>query len=160
MRAIERARLVLDIESQAILALKDRLGGNFEQAVEVIAACEGKVIVTGIGKSGQIARKIASTMSSTGTPAVFLHPAESSHGDLGMISKSDVVLAISYGGETPELNPLLGYLSRKGNFLIAMTVSRPSIFGIFMSVTTRSIFSFFNISKASSPPSAVKTLNP
>lgn len=121
MKPIERARIVLDIEAQAILALKDRLSANFEQAVEMIAACEGKVIVSGIGKSGQVARKIASTLSSTGTPAVFLHPAESSHGDLGMISKGDIVLAISYGGETPELAPIISYLSRKGNLLIAMT---------------------------------------
>lgn len=121
MKPIERARMVLDIEAHAVLALKDRLSASFEQAVEVIAGCDGKVIVTGIGKSGQIARKIASTLSSTGTPAVFLHPAESSHGDLGMISKGDIVLAISYGGETPELAPILSYLSRKGNLLIAMT---------------------------------------
>lgn len=119
--ALDRAREVLEIEAQAILALRDRLNGSFDKAVEILSACQGKVIVTGIGKSGQIGRKIASTFSSTGTPAVFLHPAESSHGDLGVIAKDDVVLALSYGGESPELNPLLSHLSRKGNFLIAMT---------------------------------------
>lgn len=119
--SIERARTVLDIEAQAILALRDRLNDSFVKAVETLAGCQGKVIVTGIGKSGQIARKIASTFSSTGTAAVFLHPAEGSHGDLGVIGKEDVVLALSYGGESPELNPLLGYVARKGNVLIAMT---------------------------------------
>lgn len=118
---IDRARTVLEIEAQAVLALRDRLDANFEKAVELLSACEGKVIVTGIGKSGQIARKIVSTMSSTGTPSVYLHPAEGAHGDLGMISKGDVILALSYGGESPEMNPLLHHLARKGNILIAMT---------------------------------------
>lgn len=119
--SLERARIVLDIEAQAVLALRDRLNESFSKAVELLAECHGKVIVTGIGKSGQIARKIASTFSSTGTPAVFMHPAEGSHGDLGVIGKEDVVLALSYGGESPELNPLLTYVARKGNVLIAMT---------------------------------------
>lgn len=123
---IERARNVLDIEAQAILALRDRLNDSFEKAVEILRACEGKVIVTGIGKSGQIGRKIASTFSSTGTPAVFLHPAESSHGDLGVIGKSDVILALSYGGESPELTALLNHVSRKGLSMIAMTGSLKS----------------------------------
>lgn len=124
--SIDRARSVLEVEAQAILALRDRLHGNFEEAIEILAACQGKVIVTGIGKSGQIGRKIASTFSSTGTPAVFLHPAESSHGDLGVIGKDDVVLALSYGGNSLEMNPLLNYISRKGNVLIAMTGSLKS----------------------------------
>jgi len=119
--AIERARHVLDIEAQAILALRDRLNDSFEKAVDALEKCEGKVIVTGIGKSGQIGRKIASTFSSTGTSALFLHPAESSHGDLGVIASNDVVMALSYGGESPELTPLLKHISRKGNVLIAMT---------------------------------------
>lgn len=118
---VERARLVLEIEAQAVLALRDRLNEHFEKAVEIMALCEGKVIVTGIGKSGQIARKIVSTLSSTGTPAVYLHPAEGAHGDLGVIGRGDVVLALSYGGESSEMNPLLQYLSRRGNVLIAMT---------------------------------------
>jgi arabinose-5-phosphate isomerase len=123
---IERARNVLDIEAQAILALRDRLNDSFGKAVEILQACEGKVIVTGIGKSGQIGRKIASTFSSTGTPAVFLHPAESSHGDLGVIGKNDVILALSYGGESPELTALLNHVSRKGLSMVAMTGSLKS----------------------------------
>lgn len=118
---LKTAKEVLDIEAQAILGLKDRIGDSFMKAVELVERCEGKVIVTGIGKSGHIARKISSTLSSTGTAAVYLHPAESSHGDLGMISKGDVVIAISYGGESPELTPVLGHVSRKGIPLIAMT---------------------------------------
>lgn len=126
MKVIDRAKMVLDIEAQAVLALKDRLNAQFEQAVQLISQCDGKVIVTGIGKSGQIARKIASTLSSTGTPAVYLHPAESSHGDLGIISKNDIIIALSYGGESPELVPVLNYISRKGNTLIAMTGGQKS----------------------------------
>ncbi|PIS10246.1 MAG: D-arabinose 5-phosphate isomerase [Bdellovibrio sp. CG10_big_fil_rev_8_21_14_0_10_47_8] len=126
---IERAKVVLEIESQAILAMQGRLGPAFEEAVQLIQKCEGKLIVTGIGKSGQIARKIASTFSSTGTPALYLHPAESSHGDLGVITKDDIVLALSYGGESPEMVPILAYLARKGNPLIAMTGSPKSTLG-------------------------------
>jgi arabinose-5-phosphate isomerase len=123
---IERAKNVLDLEAQAILNLKTKINESFVESVEALSRCQGKVIVTGIGKSGQIARKIASTLSSTGTPALFLHPAESSHGDLGVISKDDVVIALSYGGESPEMNALLQYISRKGNVLIAMTGSLKS----------------------------------
>lgn len=120
-RSIERAKNVLDLEAQAILNLKSRIGDNFIEAVNILRSCQGKVIITGIGKSGQIARKIASTLSSTGTPSIFLHPAESSHGDLGVITKEDVVIALSYGGESPEMTGLLQYVTRKGNVLIAMT---------------------------------------
>jgi arabinose-5-phosphate isomerase len=119
--SIELAKSVLDIEAQAILALKDRLNNAFVKACDLIAICQGKVVVTGIGKSGQIARKIASTFSSTGTPAIFLHPAESGHGDLGLIAKDDVVIGISYGGDTSELTPILNYVARKNIPLIAMT---------------------------------------
>ena len=94
-KVIERATETLKIEAESILQLIPRLGQKFEDAVQAVLKCEGKVILTGIGKSGQIARKMASTLSSTGTPAVYLHPAESSHGDLGMISKTDLVIAIS-----------------------------------------------------------------
>ncbi len=120
-RVLNRATETLKIEADAILQLIPRLNENFEKAVEAIIKCEGKIILTGIGKSGQIARKIASTFSSTGTPAVYLHPAESSHGDLGLISRNDLVIALSYGGETSELNPVLNYISRNGTFLIALT---------------------------------------
>lgn len=119
--SFDLAKKVFEVEAQAILALKDRVGDSFQKAVELIVACKGKVVITGIGKSGHIARKIAATMSSTGTPAVFLHPAESSHGDLGIIMKEDLVIAISYGGETPELSAVITYVTRKDIPLIAMT---------------------------------------
>lgn len=112
---------VLDIEAKALLELKTRIDQNFEKAVQIMLECQGRVVVTGIGKSGHVARKIASTLSSTGTPAMFLHPAESSHGDLGMIAADDVVLAISYGGEATELIPVLNFLARRNQPLIAMT---------------------------------------
>jgi arabinose-5-phosphate isomerase len=118
---LEEAARVLDIESRAIQNLKGRLGESFVRAVDVITNCSGKVVVTGMGKSGQVGRKIASTMASTGTPAVFLHPAESSHGDLGIVAMNDVILAISYGGETPELKDVMKYAVRKGISLIACT---------------------------------------
>ena len=120
-RILERAAETLKIEAESIAKLIPRLDDKFELAVNKILACQGKVILTGIGKSGQIARKIASTLSSTGTPALYLHPAESSHGDLGVIAKSDLVIAISYGGEAAELNSLLSYVSRNDVFLIALT---------------------------------------
>ncbi len=115
------ARKVFDVEAQAILALKERLGDGFEKAVELVLQTKGKVVVTGIGKSGQIARKIASTFSSTGTPSLFLHPAESGHGDLGVLTGEDLVIAISYGGETPELAPILGVAARRNVSVIAIT---------------------------------------
>lgn len=118
---LDLAKSVLDIEAQAVLALKDRMGDPFLKAVDLVATCSGKIVVTGIGKSGQIARKIASTFSSTGTPAVYLNPAESGHGDLGIIAKDDVVIGISYGGDSSELIPVLNYVARKNIPLIAMT---------------------------------------
>lgn len=121
LKALDLAKNVLDLEAQAILSLKDRVGDNFLKAAELITESHGKLILTGIGKSGQIARKIAATFSSTGTPAIFLHPAESSHGDLGLLVKGDIVIAISYGGETPELLPILKACSRRNTTLIALT---------------------------------------
>ncbi len=120
-KVFEIAKNVLKIEAESISALIDQIDESFLRAVEFVLACEGKVVVTGIGKSGQIARKISSTLSSTGTPALYLHPAESSHGDLGVISKNDLVIAISYGGEAVELNSILNFISRRGIKLIAMT---------------------------------------
>lgn len=122
----EQAVRVLEIEAQAILSLREKIGESFEKAVHVITNSKGKLIVTGIGKSGQIARKLASTFSSTGTPAVFLHPAEGSHGDLGVVEKNDVVLALSYGGSSPEFNSVINFCARKGNILIAMTGNESS----------------------------------
>lgn len=121
MSHVEEGRRVLKIEMESMNKLAESLDGRFDQAVEMIQACQGKVIITGIGKSGQIGRKISSTMSSTGTPSVFVHPAESSHGDLGVIAKNDLVIAISFGGETAELAPLLQYVARKNISLIALT---------------------------------------
>lgn len=118
---LKEAGRVLDIESRAILALKARLSDAFVRALDCLQACQGKVVVTGMGKSGHVGRKIASTLASTGTPAVFLHPAESSHGDLGMLSPSDVIIAISYGGETPELKDILHFAVRKGISVIGCT---------------------------------------
>jgi len=120
-RVLQIAAETLKIEAESIFKLIPRLGDNFVLAVEAIINCQGKIILTGIGKSGQVARKIASTLSSTGTPAIYLHPAESSHGDLGVISKNDLVIALSYGGETSELNSVLNFISRNGIFLIALT---------------------------------------
>ncbi len=115
------ARRTLHIEGEAVLALEARLGDAFVAAVRLLLACAGRVVVTGMGKSGHIARKIAATLASTGTPAFFMHPAEASHGDLGMITPQDVVLALSNSGESPELVTILTPIKRKGAKLIAMT---------------------------------------
>jgi arabinose-5-phosphate isomerase len=115
------ARKVLQTEAAAVLALVERVDGRFAQAVELIRDCKGRVIVTGMGKSGIICRKIAATLASTGTPAFFLHPAEAVHGDLGVIQSDDVVIAMSYSGETEELTRVLETLKRIGAPLIAIT---------------------------------------
>jgi arabinose-5-phosphate isomerase len=121
MTGLELARKVLRIEAAAILGLVDRINGDFERAVQLLFECRGRVIVTGMGKSGLICRKIAATFSSTGTSAWFLHPAEAIHGDLGAIRDDDVVLAVSYSGETEELIRLLESIRRIGARLIALT---------------------------------------
>jgi arabinose-5-phosphate isomerase len=118
---IAEAKRVIRIEAEALLALADSIDGEFEKAVKLILASKGRVIVTGMGKSGLVGQKIASTMASTGTPAFFLHPAEALHGDLGMIMKGDVVIAISSSGETEELLRILPIVERIGAELIAMT---------------------------------------
>ena len=120
-QALELARKVLRIEAEAILALGERLNGDFLAALRLILAGRGRVIVCGIGKSGHIGRKIASTLASTGTPAFFVHPAEASHGDLGMITADDVVIAISNSGESMELLNILPSIKRQGAKLIAIT---------------------------------------
>ncbi len=124
--ALELARRVLSIEADAVRALIGRLDERFLAAVSLILACKGRVIVSGIGKSGHIARKIASTLSSTGTPAHFLHPAEASHGDLGMIQRDDVLLGISYSGESEELLRILPIVKRRGAKLVAIAGSAES----------------------------------
>jgi arabinose-5-phosphate isomerase len=118
---LARARGVIDVEIQALEDLKAQLDGQFIKAIEMIEACTGRVIITGMGKSGLIGKKIAATFSSTGTPAYFLHPAEGSHGDLGLLTRQDVVLAISNSGETPEILGILPLIKRFGVPLISMT---------------------------------------
>lgn len=118
---LEQAKKVLEIEAQSILKVKESLGDAFVKSVELILASQGNVILTGIGKSGYIARKLASTMTSTGTPAIYLHPAESSHGDLGIITSKDIVIALSYSGESTELESLLSYCARKNIPIISIT---------------------------------------
>jgi len=115
------ARKVLQTEAAAVLALVERLDDRFAEAVSLVVRCKGRVIVTGMGKSGIICRKIAATLASTGTPAFFLHPAEAVHGDLGVIQSDDVVIAMSYSGETEELTRVLETLKRIGAPLIALT---------------------------------------
>ena len=124
--AISVARQVLDIEARAIQHLMTRLDASFSEAVAVILACRGRVVVSGMGKSGHIARKIASTLASTGTPAFFVHPAEASHGDLGMVTRDDVFIGLSYSGESSELLAIVPVLKRQGAKLIAMTGSASS----------------------------------
>jgi len=133
--ALRLAKKVLRIEAAAILGLVDRLNGDFEHALDVLFQCRGRVIVTGMGKSGIISRKIAATFSSTGTPAFFLHPAEAIHGDLGAIREDDVVVALSHSGETEELIRLLESIRRIGAKLIAMTGSCNSTLGRAADVT-------------------------
>ena len=118
---IEMGREALRIEARAVAALVDRLGNDFDKACRMLLACPGRVVVSGMGKSGHVGRKIAATLASTGTPSFFLHPAEASHGDLGMLAKGDVVLAISYSGETTELLTILPLIKRMGAPLVAMT---------------------------------------
>ncbi len=120
-RAVALARRVLRIEAAAVAALADRVGEEFERAVDIILKRHGRVIVTGIGKSGHIARKIAATLASTGTPAYFVHAAEAAHGDLGMITPEDVVLALSNSGSSEELLMIVPLVKRQGARLIAMT---------------------------------------
>src|SRR5450830_997580 len=120
-QAIRLARETLDIEAAAVLGLTQHLGHQFARAVEMMLGVRGRVVVMGMGKSGHIGRKITATLASTGTPAMFVHPAEASHGDLGMIKSVDLVLAISNSGESEELTAILPMLKRMGTPLIAMT---------------------------------------
>ncbi len=125
-RAIALARETFDIEAAAVLGLKQRVGSSFARTVELVLATRGRVVVMGMGKSGHIGRKIAATLASTGTPAMFVHPAEASHGDLGMITAMDLVLVISYRGESDEIAVILPALKRLGAPIVAMTGSPDS----------------------------------
>ncbi len=120
-KALELAKNVLRIEAQAVAGLIDRLDGAFPRAIALILACHGRVIVSGVGKSGHIARKIAATLASTGTPAYFVHAAEAAHGDLGMITRDDVLIALSNSGESEELLTIVPLVKRQGGRLIAIT---------------------------------------
>jgi arabinose-5-phosphate isomerase len=119
--SLETARRVLRIEAQALNDLLARLDSSFERAVDLLLGCKGRVVVTGMGKSGLIGRKISATLSSTGTPSFFLHPAEALHGDIGMLARGDALLAISYGGETPEILNLLEALKRLEMPIVTLT---------------------------------------
>ncbi len=118
---INSAKRVLEIEAKAIEKLLESIDENFTKAVDSILSCKGRVIVTGVGKSGIIGKKISATLSSTGTPSLFLDPVEAVHGDLGMVLENDVVLAISNSGETEEINKLLPFFKKMGNKIIAFT---------------------------------------
>lgn len=119
--SIESAREVFNVEIEGLASVRDRLGKEFEQAVTLIMDCPTRLVITGIGKSGIIGQKISATLNSTGTPSFFLHPVEAMHGDLGMVTASDVILAISYSGETTELNSLLASLRSRAVRIIAMS---------------------------------------
>ena len=123
---IDIAKKVLKIEADAVAALAEKLDSTFEKAIDIIFKSKGRVVVTGMGKSGLVGKKIAATLASTGTPAFFMHPAEASHGDLGMVTSDDVIIAISNSGETAELSGLIPFLKRFNVGLIAMTGSRNS----------------------------------
>jgi arabinose-5-phosphate isomerase len=135
MPDLSLARKVLQTEAAAILALVDRLDARFVRAVELLRDCRGRVVVTGMGKSGIIARKMAATLASTGTPAFFLHPAEAIHGDLGVIQAGDIVVALSHSGETDEILRLLETIRRGGAGIIALTGHPGSTLGQFADVT-------------------------
>jgi arabinose-5-phosphate isomerase len=118
---IDQAREVLKIEAEGILSLMEKIGPEFEKAIDMILKAKGRVILTGMGKSGLVGRKIAATLTSTGTPSLFLHPAEAIHGDLGMVTRDDIILAISHGGQTAEINTILPILKKMGAKIIAFT---------------------------------------
>lgn len=120
-RSIQEAKQVFEIEEQGLAAVRNRIGSEFQQAVDMIYTCPTRLVITGIGKSGIIGQKISATLNSTGTPSFFLHPVEALHGDLGMVAETDVVVAISYSGETTELIGLLSNLKKRGTSIIAMT---------------------------------------
>ena len=128
-RALALAQQTFDIEAQAVLGLKSQVSADFARAVEMVLGCTGRVVVSGMGKSGHIARKIAATLASTGTPAFFVHPAEASHGDLGMVTRDDVFIGFSNSGEVSELNAILPLIKRLGAKLIAVTGNPQSSLG-------------------------------
>lgn len=133
-KIIQTGKDVLETEARAVMALSQKLGDNFAESVELLFRTKARVIVTGMGKSGLVGRKITSTLASCGTPALFIHPAEAGHGDLGMIHKDDVLIAISYSGETREIIQLLEFIKRIGIKLIAITGNKRSTLAKFSDV--------------------------
>ena len=123
---IDHARQVLEIEAKSLMEISGNLDESFTQACEMLLACKGRIVVSGIGKSGHIGRKISSTLSSTGSPSFFVHPAEASHGDLGMVTNEDIVIAISYSGESSELSLITPVLKRESTKVIAITGNKNS----------------------------------
>lgn len=133
-----QAKRVIEIEAAAVLSLKNRIGADFSRACELLHQCidaKGRIVVMGMGKSGHIGRKIAATFASTGSPAIFVHPAEASHGDLGMITNTDVMIAISHSGETEEISKILPLIKRLGIPLIALTGNMQSTLSQYATVT-------------------------
>lgn len=126
---LEEGRRTVEVEARALLHLKERMGFEFSAAVDLVLQCRGRVIATGMGKSGIVARKLAATLTSTGTPTFFLHPAESAHGDMGLVTSEDLVIAMSYGGESEELVPVLSYCARKDIPILAFTSRSESSLG-------------------------------
>ena len=143
---IDLGKQTIEEEIRALNRLKESLDENFEKAVKLILDTQGKVIITGMGKSGLIGKKIAATLSSTGTPAFFLHPAEALHGDLGMVEKKDLIVAISNSGETPELLAIIPILKRWGNKIIAITNKKDSSLTKYADVSL-----FLNVDKEACP---------
>ena len=131
------AQETLEIEAQTLLEASQKIGDEFDKAVEIILSCKGKLVVSGVGKSGLIGAKMAATFASTGTPSFFLHPTEALHGDLGMIGKDDVVIAISYSGESEELGSILPHIKRFGTPLIGMTKDAHSTLGNYSDVVIK-----------------------
>ncbi|HBX27574.1 MAG TPA: D-arabinose 5-phosphate isomerase [Gammaproteobacteria bacterium] len=129
MNFIESAKRTIQLESEAVFKLTSQLSDSFNRACEICLACQGRIVVTGMGKSGHIASKIAATLASTGTPAFFMHPAEASHGDLGMLTSKDVVLALSNSGYSPEIVMLLPLIQRIGTSLVSITRDANSTLG-------------------------------
>ena len=124
---LNTARQILSIEARAIRGLLREVGRDFERALELLAGCQGRVIVTGMGKPGFIARKIAATLASTGTPSLFLHPAEAVHGDLGMVTEKDVMMALSQSGETEEIVRLISSVKKSAFRSLPLQATRPPV---------------------------------
>jgi arabinose-5-phosphate isomerase len=127
MNLLSIAKEVIEIEAKSILDLRESIDGNFEKAIELMLESKGRIVITGMGKSGIIGKKIAATLASTGTPSFFMHPGEAYHGDLGMLTSNDVIIAISYSGETEEVIKLIPYIQRHNIPLIAITGNKNSI---------------------------------